>query len=668
MFSYRTIGSGSFPPRETIKSIERVWIMKCFSLRFRLKKARALISIVLIGAFVLLNAYFHMRTETWVYTIMFAALAFVEIDMKNCQRGWLIAVFVGILTALACVVCAQSFVYSTPIYHVVKEPKILALNILSYFAIYMFAYGLTSKAKWASLVTTLLVFFVSIVNFCVIQFRGTAFQFVDLLFLQTAMQVAPNYTISVNAHLSLGILASATWIAALLCNIDFPRSPQRMRYDRILSFILAGFCFTGAYFGSANLRMYPWLDEGTKYNGLLPNMFHYQIASNSYSKLKGYDSFDISAIENSIVLPEPPDRKPNVIVIMGEAFSDLRVYSGQLNTTEDVTPFYDSLEENTIKGYALASVYGGTTANSEYEFLTGNTMAFFPPGTSPFQQYVEEGDCSIVSHMKSMGYRTVGMHPAHSQNWHRNQAWENFGFDNTYFEEDYPTKQIIHAGVSDQQFVEQLLLQLNQQQDIPLFLFGITMQNHGGYTRPTTQTTIHLQDYQGVYPEAEQYLSLLHLSDKALKYLINQLEEIATETVLLYFGDHQPKIETEFLEELNGMPLSDLSQTAKMYTVPFLIWANYDIPEQQIPLTSLNYLGGYLMDVAGLPRSPYQQYLKQLESDIPALNAFTYQSFSGEFHSYDKAIDREAELLQTYRFLQYHNLNEDNRSTTLFPH
>ena len=60
---------------------------------------------------------------------------------------------------------------------------------------------------------------------------------------------------------------------------------------------------------------------------------------------------------------------------MNESFADLSVV-GDFETNTQVTPFMDSLSENTLKGYALSSVYGAKTPNSEWEFETGNSMAF----------------------------------------------------------------------------------------------------------------------------------------------------------------------------------------------------------------------------------------------------------------------------------------------------
>lgn len=58
------------------------------------------------------------------------------------------------------------------------------------------------------------------------------------------------------------------------------------------------------------------------------------------------------------------------------------------------------------------SVCGGNTADTEYEFLTGNTMAFLPQGSIPYQQYVNGERPSLASYLQSLGYETVATHPS----------------------------------------------------------------------------------------------------------------------------------------------------------------------------------------------------------------------------------------------------------------
>ena len=97
---------------------------------------------------------------------------------------------------------------------------------------------------------------------------------------------------------------------------------------------------------------------------------------------------------------------PNIIVVMNESFSDLSVL-GDFEVNKDYMTFLHRLfegEENTVTGMLNVSVCGGNTANTEFEFLTGNTMAFLPQGSIPYQQYINGRLPSLAEHLSSLGY------------------------------------------------------------------------------------------------------------------------------------------------------------------------------------------------------------------------------------------------------------------------
>lgn len=83
---------------------------------------------------------------------------------------------------------------------------------------------------------------------------------------------------------------------------------------------------------------------------------------------------------------------PNIVVIMNEAFSNLRV-PGDFETDVPVLLFWDSLQSNVIRRWANVSVLGGSTANSEYEFLTSDSAgAFVGASPSPYNSYFTDAE------------------------------------------------------------------------------------------------------------------------------------------------------------------------------------------------------------------------------------------------------------------------------------
>ena len=104
--------------------------------------------------------------------------------------------------------------------------------------------------------------------------------------------------------------------------------------------------------------------------------------------------------------------------------------------------------------------------------------------------------------------------------------------------------------------------------------------------------------------------------------------------MILLFGDHQPQVATNFYTEMLGGAFEDvdIAVAQQRQEVPFLLWANYDIPEQEGIVTSLNYLSTLLVETAGLPLTGYQTFLSGIQAEVPALNAMGYLDSQGVWH------------------------------------
>ena len=139
---------------------------------------------------------------------------------------------------------------------------------------------------------------------------------------------------------------------------------------------------------------------------------------------------NVQRIAQQVAPVEPAvstDTRPNIIAIMNESWADFESF-GNLSLSESVTDFIDSLG-NCIRGHCYTSVFGAGTSASEFEFLTGNSMAFLPSGSIPYQQYILEPSSSLASLLKENGYRTLAFHPGERTSWQRNQAYPLLGFD-----------------------------------------------------------------------------------------------------------------------------------------------------------------------------------------------------------------------------------------------
>ena len=334
-------------------------------------------------------------------------------------------------------------------------------------------------------------------------------------------------------------------------------------------------------------------------------------------------------------------------------------------------PFLDSMKDNTYRGFALASVFGGGTSNSEWEFLTSNSFAFMRTG-SPYQLQVKDNSYSIVSELKQRGYTCLGMHPYDENGWMRKKGYEKLGFDATYFLKDFPYQNVIRGYISDREMYEKIIsLYENRENSAPMFVFGVTIQNHGGYTYDPAlyPPTVHLEGMSNSYPDVEQYLSLINESDSAMEYLVDYFNNVEDEVVILFFGDHFPALNNTFFEEVKGSALQwqNINEYEQYHMVPFYIWANYDIEEKEVQLTSLNYLAGLLYEAAGMELPAYQKVLKEMQAKIPALNSFAYFSLDRQcFLPCIAAENGEKEALNYYWQLEYNNIYDEKNLLSIF--
>ena len=188
----------------------------------------------------------------------------------------------------------------------------------------------------------------------------------------------------------------------------------------------------------------------------------------------------------------------------------------------------------------------------------------------------------------------------------------------------------MRANISDAEHVAQIIRTFEQKKSGErLFLFTVSMQNHFPYDR--TEEGLAQLPYHVRLPDMTQvdsvelYLSLLRLSDDALKQLIQYFGKTAEPTLIVVFGDHLPGLNDgfrPFYQDFVGKDFSELNmaETRRMYETPFLIWANYPLPEDRIDITSPNFLSATVAELAGASLSPYYRFVRDLNAHFAAIS------------------------------------------------
>ena len=556
------------------------------------------------------------------------------------------------------------------------------INLLLILLLVLLFTGLTNSLVWGPAMAELLCTAFSILNLYVADFRGNALSAADLAAWGTALDVAPGYQLRLGFRPFLGITLLVIFMVIVTKMPDgrLFSSPQGHVAAAVIGLLL----FTA---GTKVMILSPFLSDygvDISYFNTMRSYRKYGTAATLARSVreakperpKGYSpetAKTIAAEYSTDTMPEPgleqAKEEPNVIVVMLEAFADIRKL-GDFETSEDPMPYFHSLEEKYPSGTVYASTLGGMTANSEFEFLTGHSMAFLPSASVPFQLYIRAELPSMASRMKELGYTGISaLHPFNPANYRRDKVYPLLGFETFYSRDNLPEKldmiRKFPSDASDFKNLTRIYETEAQTQSGPWYLYNLTVQNHSSYDLDYDNFSVKIQatGLSKTYKELGQYLTLVKYTDDAIRSLIEYYEGIEEPTVILLIGDHQPKLPGKFYKEIMGEDYQSNAQAAMaLYQVPYLIWTNAmqegqasrQEPKQDI--TSMNYLQAVLMKETGLRMTGYQKYLLELSEKIPVINTVGYWGSDGVFYENKDTGSPYYQDLMEYAILEYNCL------------
>ena len=548
------------------------------------------------------------------------------------------------------------------------------LNIAFYYWLFLFVFFIAGRTSISMAICVSAIAIIGVGNYFVVMFRSNPIVPWDIYSFETAMSVADNYVFSVDWALAEHI---AMFILLLIVGV---RTNIRLNKKILRPILTVAMCIPAYFYIS-----YLWQDNLERNTGLNDTLFNakYMHSKDGFfvsfildihflqiEEPKNYsDEYALSLLnEQEVEKVETPEELPDIIAIMDETFSDPAVL-GDFETNKDYMPFVHSILRgevaNTISGYTDVSVLGGNTANSEFEFLTGNSMAFFPNGSVPYLQYIRDGISTIVPQLEEYGYTTYGTHPYRAKGWNREFIYDLMGFDYRYFQGSFPFEDKLRNYVSDEADFKSILKWRNNTEG-PFFMFNVTMQNHSNYGGDFDNFDPQIvAKFKNTFSNKylNKYLSLMYETDQDVASLLSELSQSDRKTIVVFWGDHQPNdyvvrpIYKEYGLDFDNQTYEQQQQRQK---TPFFIWANYDIQEQTNVEISLNYLNILLFETAGLQLDEYQTFRKNLwQGQIPMMNAVGYRNDDGDLVEYDDAPEEIQNLLNEYQNIQYYRMERE---------
>ena len=563
-------------------------------------------------------------------------------------------------------------------------PLYAPLNALTAFCLTLILFAMLGR-WWLSTALSGAVFtIIALINYYTRDLHGSALMPQDILNLGTAAEVMGSYTLKIThdvikiALLFLPILAIA-FVQRRLCKGAPKRASWPARGVRVAGSALCVFLvmFFG-YFGPVTIKpktTYGWAWQNTYYTyGYLAGTIEATslmadpiIEPEGYSDAAAVEAFAKADGYTGPATAETAQDYPDVVLILSESFYDFDLVT-DLQADTDIMPVTKNLP-NSVYGHTISPHVGGGTNSTEYEMLTSNSLILMPSIT-PFNWLNLYNANSVVSYLKGLGYSTMAAHPYTNSNYRRDSAWLALGFDETHFQDDFPTQdrygdrpyQTDSATYKDWEKLYEAM-----PEDKPRFSFLVSIQSHGDYDmNDASLDIVHAATDYGEYDELmDEYLSCIKMTDAAVQelcdYFTAQYEKTGRKVIVAMAGDHAPSFVTHVADPsfAAGNDLELLQRST-----PFFIWANYPLEHTDAAISTTDPLNRMdmvmltptLLQQAGLPLSDYYKYLLEMKQNTPVVTAANdYMKADGTTAKYgvDPALDA---WVKGYLNLEYNNI------------
>lgn len=613
---------------------------------------------------------------------------------------------VGLLTAillgLACGVVVTLFVlWAHPVSvlamlgKMLRQPLILFLNwlpIALLTAAFAFAFR---NVFFSSALVGLIAGAMSLINRVKLTIRGEPFVPRDISLIKEAADAAGSYDMTL-PWFQIGCLVVMTAVFIVLGVLlplkkseDAPK--KRGALVRVMGFVLCLAVLVGAVglvYSSTDL--YNSFETTEPYNLSSVNnelgfayYFCYHFSTYKIEKPEGFDRDEAASWETGYE-SAPDAADVNVVFVMNEAFSDI------LN--EDVFVFpegenpmevYNTLAEgeNAWAGHIVVPYFAGGTADTEFDVASGmqtNLLNPAAPSLTAFRTVNRDLD-SIFRVFGADGYTSCFMHPGQSWFYNRENVYDWFGADESFFVEDFDAE-YKGSWVTDESVLRELISRFEEKSaggglD---FTYAVTIQNHmsytaekyGDYVCPEVETTAELS------PEIQTAVNVYAEGIRDANAMLEDLTEFYSEqsepVLLVFFGDHLPYLgdNRQGYAEL-GLPAASVTggeDPFAAYTAPVLFWCNDAAAEAldfanaiealDLPADgriSACYLGAVVLELTGRGEvSPWFAFLNEMRRELPVLHNGYYESADGEITTEPTA--EEAALVSRMRCWAYYKL------------
>ena len=239
--------------------------------------------------------------------------------------------------------------------------------------------------------------------------------------------------------------------------------------------------------------------------------------------------------------------QPNVIMVQSESFMDPRAWCADVDP--QLLRHFDATCQQALEyGQLQVPAWGANTVRTEAAVLTGITpQAWGARQFNPYRSLARQSITSLASAFQQAGYRCICVHPYPASFYLRDKVMPGMGFEEFLDIKAFSESDKAGQYTGDAAVARKIGRLLKDEDNRPLFIFTITMENHGPLhlespSRSTLEAT--LPDANWPLPTHQQdlaiYLNHLRQADEMLSSIKHSLQASTRSGVLCWYGDHVP--------------------------------------------------------------------------------------------------------------------------------
>lgn len=535
--------------------------------------------------------------------------------------------------------------------------KLLLMNFLPVFLMALIFLFLTKSYSISFLLSSIIVFIHGIVNQTKLVYRDDVLKVEDLQLVKEASIMLKRYSIIIRPYTILFAIIIILFFVFLTKHLK----KLKLKYYKslIIALVLIG---CSAFFGKfyLNESLYNNLGDQSKINVWISTRqsqirgliypFVYSAKDISFKDPDYYSEKDALKIINKYQYSNiPKDKKVNIVGIMLEAYNDFSKFA-ELGLDSTVYDDFHFVQEKSIHGNLVTSIFGGGTVVTERGFLTG--YDYIPS--------LRKSTNSFVWYFREQGYYTDGDHPIYGAFYNRRTVNNSLGFENyDYYEEAFSKYKGWGGYASDKEFIDYIIKQYEKNKNKPYFNFSVTYQNHGPYSGDNYDGKNYYFDNPGIsetsYNIINQYLDGIKSTSKEIRRLVEYFENVKEPTIVVLFGDHNPYLENAYSELNINMDRSNIEGFENYYETPYIIYGNPAAKklfnksfEGEGETISPFFLMPELFDYLGFEGNEYMQYLIELKKQINVITTYYYKDNNEFVSAYDNKLVNDFKNVNYY--------------------